>query len=140
MSLAVPFWNYFWHIIGLISVLLICLPTFYLARISKRLSIHRELVPEKVTDMRHGGVVVQKCMQRTLIDAYNTANFLYRKPYLPSDYPQFALTWDYNPRRESYAIYPNGPYVDVVKTKGKKHRLFTLQSQTLREWLDAPQP
>ena len=140
MSLAVPFWNYFWHIVGLVSILVICLPTFYWVRIGRRFALHRELVPEEVTNLQYGEMAVGRSIHQTLIEAYNQANFLYRKSYHRLDSTQMALTWDYHPRQESYTLYVNGPYVDVIKTRGKTKRFFTIQSEALRDWMNAHTP
>ncbi|QSO48121.1 YfmQ family protein [Alicyclobacillus mengziensis] len=134
MSLAVPFWNYFWHIVALIFILLACLPTNYWRRINKRFAIHQELVPHEATDMRHEERLIPPQLVEELIEAYNCGNFLYRKPVYapPGDAP---LTWRYPIRHESYAIYLNGPYLDVVKSRGRRTRVFTIQSDVLHHWM-----
>ncbi|QSO50387.1 hypothetical protein JZ785_15685 [Alicyclobacillus curvatus] len=135
MSLAVPFWNYFWHIVGLIFILVICLPTNYWRRINKWFAIHRELVPSGVTDMSYGGLDIPEPVAEELVGAYNDGNFLYRKPVHTPPPQAIPLVWRYPGRQESYTIYLSSPYVDVVKTKGRKTTVFTLQSNFLHDWL-----
>lgn len=145
MSLSVPFWNWFWHIVGLCAILAICLPSKTLKKISLRMSLHHPISALRVTQMKLGDNILADEFRADVVSYYNEANFLYKRPRVPKideTLEKSMLVWTLQTGRrkeQQYTVLPGAGenLVDVIRRRGRRTVAFTLQSYSLRSILDS---
>lgn len=147
MSLADPFWNWFWHIFAVVCICAICLPSRYLEKISQRFAMHRALSSDKVHDMKFEQYVIPAQQQDQVVVAYNQANFLYKNPRAPDLSGLATLTWSDSSRGDTYCLAPIGEYIVVTRWRtgrnagrGQPKTAFTIQSLALQELFTGERP
>ncbi|MCL6454478.1 MAG: YfmQ family protein [Alicyclobacillus sp.] len=142
MTFANPFWNWFWHIFGVVCICLICLPSRYLQRVTERYAVHRPLSVEQVSRaiLTSSGeppalpasaqTTADPAWLSQAIDAFNQSNFLYRNRKPPKlEGPVLHLVVGHPPI--TYRLYPAGPYVAVERTRKGRAVCYTVQSKPL---------
>ena len=104
--------NWIPHLIALIAILLLCVPTLYLKKIANYFQAHKELKPEQVREIR--------CVKGT----DSSESLLSQKHHLISWYNQSI----YIQKRPSWKMNPEDMYMEIALDHGDTILIFPLEN------------
>lgn len=131
------FWDWFWNILALIAILVICTPTLLIKKWFETRQPYQTILPNDVARVARHKMEVSPRVQEEIIQAYNDAAYLMNVPISKQrTSPQVLIeTQD----GVSYVLFQADKFVGVVKTKGRKQWAYQLVSESLLALLQHPE-
>jgi hypothetical protein len=132
--------NWIPHLFGLIMILLLCLPTFYLDRIALRFQTHRLIHPKRVRSIQYHtptgeSISLPQEQFKNLINWYNQSTFIQRRPSSESIDETASFLQIILDNGEAIRIFLSNTDIEIERTTRKSSVRYWAKHPQLQEYL-----